>query len=108
MFPRLRSFLTTFLTQRERFEETLDEEMRFHIDAQTKDLVRTGVPPAEAARRARAQFGSIEALKADCRQARAPWSTGDLSSEKPLTTTSGRAGSDTASPRRQQRCAPGT
>ena len=69
MFPRLRSFLTT-LTQRERFEDSLDEEVRFHLDAQTEDLARTGVPPAEAARRARVQFGSIEAMKDDCRRAR--------------------------------------
>ena len=69
MFPRLRSFLTT-LIQRERFEDSLDEEIRFHLDAQTEDLVRTGVPSAEAVRRARAQFGSIEATKDDCRRAR--------------------------------------
>ena len=50
MFPRLRSFLTT-LTQRKRFEDSLYEEVRFHLDAQTEDLVRTGVPPKEAARR---------------------------------------------------------
>ena len=53
MLPRLRSFLTT-LAQRERFEDSLDEEMRFHLDGQTEDLIRTGMPPAEAARRARA------------------------------------------------------
>ena len=69
LFPRLRSFLTT-LTQRERCEDSLDEEVRFHLDAQTEDLVRTGVPPEEAARRAREQFGSIEAMKDDCRRVR--------------------------------------
>ena len=69
MFSRLRSFMTT-LTQRERFEDLLDEEMRFHLDAQTEDLVRTGVPPEEAARRARVLFGSIEAMKDDCRRRR--------------------------------------
>ena len=69
LFPRLRSFLTTLL-QRERFEDSLDEEVRFHLDAQTEDLVRTGVPPGEAARRARVQFGSIEAMKDDCRRVR--------------------------------------
>ena len=69
MFPRLRSFLKT-LTQRERFEDSLDEEVRFHLDVQTEDLVRTGVPPEEAARRAREHFGSIEAMKDDCRRVR--------------------------------------
>ncbi len=69
MFTRLRSFLTT-LIRRQRFEDSLDEEMRFHLAAQTEDFVRAGVPPAEAARRARLEFGSIEAMKDDCRQAR--------------------------------------
>ena len=69
VFPRLRSFLTT-LTQREHFEDSLDEEMQFHLDAQTEDWVGNGVPPAEATRRARMQFGSIEAVKDDCRRVR--------------------------------------
>ena len=32
MFSRLRSFLTAW-TRRERFEDSLDEEVRFHLDA---------------------------------------------------------------------------
>lgn len=72
MLPRLRSFLAT-LVQRQRFEDSLDEEMRFHLDAQTEDLVRTGIPPSEAARRARAQFGSVEAMKNECRRVRGLW-----------------------------------
>ncbi len=55
---------------RDRFEDSLEEEVRFHLDAQAQDLVRVGVPPAEAARRVRAQFGSIEAMKDECLQAR--------------------------------------
>ena len=69
MFPRLRSFLTT-LTRRKRFEDSLDEEMRFHLDAHAADLVRAGVPGPEAARRAWMQFGNIEAIKDECRRAR--------------------------------------
>ena len=69
MFSRLRSFLTAW-TRRERFEDTLDDEVRFHLEACTEDLVRAGVPRREAARRARVQFGSIERAKDDCRQAR--------------------------------------
>ena len=45
LLPRLRSFLST-LTRRERFEASLDEEMRFHLAAHAEDLVRSGVPPA--------------------------------------------------------------
>ena len=77
LFPRLRSFLTTSI-QRGRFEDSLDEEIRFHLDAQTENLVRTGLPPAEAASRARMQFGSIEAVKDDCRRVRGLWITGGL------------------------------
>ena len=69
MFPRLRSFLTT-LTRRKRFEDSLAEEMRFHLDAHAEDLVRAGVPGPEAARRACMQFGDIEAIKGECRRAR--------------------------------------
>ncbi len=69
LFPRLRSFLTT-LAQGEHFDRSLDEEVRFHLDAQTYDLMRTGVSPAEATRRAREQFGSVEAMKRECRRVR--------------------------------------
>ena len=69
LFPRLRSFLTTW-TQGEHFDHSLDEEVRFHLDAQTCDLIRTGVSPVEAVRRARERFGSVEAMKNECRRVR--------------------------------------
>ena len=69
MFSRLHSFLTAW-TRRERFEDSLDEEVRFHLDAYTEDLVRSGVPRREAIRRARIHFGSVEGVKDGCRQAR--------------------------------------
>ena len=69
MFSRLRSFLAAW-TRRERFEDTLDEEVRFHLAAHTEDLIRAGVPRVEAARRARVRFGSVERTKDDCRRAR--------------------------------------
>ena len=69
MLARLRSFLGAW-TRRERFEDTLDEEVRFHLEACTEELVRAGVPRREAARRARVQFGGIEGVKDDCRRAR--------------------------------------
>ena len=69
MFSRLRSFLTA-LTRRERFEDGLDAEVRFHLESYTEDLIRSGVPKAEAARRARVHFGCIESTKDDCRHAR--------------------------------------
>ena len=69
MLARLRSFLIAW-TRRERFEDSLDEEVRFHLDAYAEDLVRSGVPGREARRRARVHFGSVESVKDDCRQAR--------------------------------------
>ena len=69
MLARLRSFLRAW-THRERFEDSLDEEVRFHLDAHTEDLVRSGVPRREALRRARVHFGSVEDAKDACRQAR--------------------------------------
>ena len=69
MFSRLRSFLTAW-ARRDPFEDALDEEVRFHLEACTEDLVRAGVPRREAARRARVRFGSIEGAKDDCRRAR--------------------------------------
>ena len=69
MFSRLLSFLTAW-TRRDRFEDALDDEVRFHLEACTEDLVRAGVPRREAARHARVRFGSIEHAKDDCRQAR--------------------------------------
>ena len=69
MLSRLRSFLVTW-TRRERFEDSLDEEVRFHLDAYAEDLVRSGVTRREAIRRARIHFGGVETIKDDCRQAR--------------------------------------
>lgn len=43
--------------------------MRFHVDRYTEDLVLSGVPPAEAARRARQEFGSLDNDKKVCREA---------------------------------------
>ena len=69
MFTRLRSFLKSWI-RRERFEDALDEEMRFHLEAHVDHLIQSGVPRADAARRARVHFGSIAGVKDACRQAR--------------------------------------
>jgi predicted permease len=69
MFARLRSVVRGLLRRRD-FEEGMAEEVRFHLEQYTEDLVRSGVPPPEAARRARMEFGSVDNVKADCRQSR--------------------------------------
>jgi hypothetical protein len=48
----------------------MTEELRFHIEQYTGDLARSGVSPEEAARRARMEFGSLNDVKENCREAR--------------------------------------
>jgi predicted permease len=69
MAARLLSSVQTFL-RRDRFEDGMAEEMRFHIEQYTEELVQSGVPPAEAARRAHKEFGSLDHVKEECREAR--------------------------------------
>jgi predicted permease len=66
MLARLRS-LARNLRGRGVFEDAMDDEMRFHLERRAADLVRRGLSPAEAARRARLEFGSIEKQKDEAR-----------------------------------------
>ena len=68
MIPRLRS-LFRVLARRRDFEEGMSEELRFHIEQYTDELVRSGISPENAARRARIELGSPINIKADCREA---------------------------------------
>jgi hypothetical protein len=54
---------------RKQFEADMDAELRFHIESYVADLLRSGVSPEEAERRARVEFGSVEASRDECRQA---------------------------------------
>jgi putative ABC transport system permease protein len=66
---QLRSW-TSAIVYRPRMEREMDAELRFHIEAYTEDLVRSGVPRQEALRLARIEFGAIERAKQECRDAR--------------------------------------
>jgi predicted permease len=68
MIQRLRS-LFRVLTRRRDFEEGMSEELRFHIEQCTDDLVRSGMSREKAARVIRAELGSPINIKADCREA---------------------------------------
>ncbi len=57
------------LFRRKRFESDMAAELSFHIDAYVEDLVRSGMDRTEARRRARVEFGGVEATKDECRQA---------------------------------------
>src|SRR5262249_18248109 len=69
LFARLRSWLFG-IAHRSRVERDMDAELGFHVENYAADRVRTGVPLAEAQRRARAELGGVEARKEDCREAR--------------------------------------
>ena len=53
-----------------RSESEMDVELRSHIAAYANDLIRKGVPEQDAMRRARIEFGGIEFVKEECRDAR--------------------------------------
>src|SRR5262245_33180457 len=56
--PRLVRRILAVLRWRTQDEE-MNQEMAFHIEAMTRELVRTGMSEAEAARAARKRFGSM-------------------------------------------------
>ena len=58
------------LFRRDTVERELDEELRFHFAQHVEKHVRSGVPQAEAVRRSRMEFGGIEQVKEECREAR--------------------------------------
>ena len=56
--------------RRTRMESEMDAELRFHIETRAEDLIRCGVSREEAMRRARMEFGGIERVKEEGREAR--------------------------------------
>jgi putative ABC transport system permease protein len=69
MWSRLRAIARAVFARR-KFEDGLDEEVRFHVDRYVDDLVRGGVPREEATRIARLEFGNVDTVRSDCREAR--------------------------------------
>src|SRR3984885_4652768 len=68
MIQRLGS-LFRVLTRRRDFEAGMSEELRFHIEQYTDDLVRAGMSREQAARVIRKELGSTINVEADCREA---------------------------------------
>jgi putative ABC transport system permease protein len=62
---RLRS-----LFRRKTVETELEEELRFHFDKQVSKFIQSGMAADEAKRRARLEFGGMEQLKEEHRDAR--------------------------------------
>src|SRR6267378_3178606 len=69
LWSRLLSWLGATLW-RSRMESEMDAELRFHMEEYAEDLVRSGVQREEAMRRARAEFGGVERVKEEGREAR--------------------------------------
>jgi putative ABC transport system permease protein len=65
LFFRLRTLL-----RRPAAEGELDDELRFHMEREIAKYVKSGMSEAEATRRARLEFGGIEQVKDECRDAR--------------------------------------
>src|SRR5260370_20046628 len=64
----LRSVVSA-LFHRSLVENEIEEELRAHIQDRANDLERSGVPRAEAERRARLEFGGYEKYKEEIREA---------------------------------------
>jgi hypothetical protein len=80
MRARLRALRDAIL-RRDSLESNMDDELRFHLDARTDDLVRRGLSRSDAARRARAEFGGVAIVKEDCRRSLGLRLAGDLTQD---------------------------
>ena len=58
------------LIRRRRVEAQLDHELRDHVERQVADYVRAGMTEPEARRRTRVEFGGLDQVKEQCRDAR--------------------------------------
>jgi putative ABC transport system permease protein len=56
--------------RRQDFERQLDAELRFHIESETAALIRAGLAPDDAHRRAVAAFGGVERWRDEARETR--------------------------------------
>ncbi len=56
--------------RRDRLERELDDELRFHVDEIVAEKMRAGLSPEEARRQARLEFGGLDQVKEECRDAR--------------------------------------
>ena len=68
-WARFRSWANATL-RRSQLESDMDAELRFHMETYSQELMRGGMPPQEAMRRAALEFGGAEKIKEECRDAR--------------------------------------
>jgi putative ABC transport system permease protein len=60
----------TRLLRRDEHESAIDKELQFHIEERVATCMRSGLSEQEARRRVRLEFGGIEQVKEQCRDAR--------------------------------------
>ncbi len=65
LFFRLRS-----LFRRETVESQLEDELRFHSERQIEKYLKNGMSRDQALRQVRLDFGGLDQVKEDCREAR--------------------------------------
>ena len=58
------------LFRRRALDDQLQRDIAFHLDQEAAERMRGGLPASEAERRARASFGSVEAVREDIRDRR--------------------------------------
>ena len=58
------------LLRRSTVDKELDEELRFHLEQQVEKHVRSGLTREEAVRRCRLEFGGLDQVSENCRDAR--------------------------------------
>jgi predicted permease len=63
-FDRLRRIFN-----RNRFERDMQEELEFHLENRIRDNMANGMPPQEARRTALLDFGGVEQILEECREA---------------------------------------
>lgn len=69
------------LRKRGQLETELDTELQFHFQAQVDENIRNGMSDVEARRRARIEFGGLDQVKEDCRDARGTRWIGDIAQD---------------------------
>ncbi len=61
-------------SRRQKREELLDKELRFHLEEQIRESIAAGMNPEQARREALLEFGGLDQIKEECRDvARATW-----------------------------------
>ena len=56
-----------FWFRRNRFEQQMETEFRFHLDTRVSELMRGGLTRCDAESRAKMEFGAVDLAKDECR-----------------------------------------